>query len=186
MLTLNLKELRLMCKLKRIFINRQRGIFENCRYLPQIMFLYLRYSKYLEDDFTDRKTSFLAFFTDLVERLSPFFWAVTDEEDNTAGFIYLENFTGSNGNLYSAEITTCFSQKYWGKYTYITGVIFLKYCIEVLGLKKIKAVIYKENFRVKTLLKKLGFQKEALHPAETMKNGKPQDIEEWGFISERT
>lgn len=175
-----------MCRIKRIYINRQRGIFENCKYLPSLMFLYLRYAKYLEDDFTDKKTSFLAYFTDLVERLSPFFWAVTDENDNPAGFIYLENLIGSDGIIYSAEITTCFDKKYWGNFTYLTGIIFLNYSKEVLGLKKLKAVIYAENFRVKTLLKKLGFQKEALHPAETIKNGKPQDIEEWGFISERT
>lgn len=174
-----------MCRLKQIVINRRRGVFENCKYLPEIMFLYLRYARYLEDDFTDRKTSFLAFFTDLVERLSPFFWAVTDEQDNLAGFIYLENFTGSAGKLHSAEITTCFNKKYRGKFTYLTGVIFLNYCRETLGLKKLKAVIYKENFRVKPLLKKLGFQKEALHPAETVKNGKLQDIEEWGYITER-
>ena len=174
-----------MCRLKRVYINRAKGIFENCKYLPEIMFLYLRYSKYLEDDFTEHKSSFLAYFTDLVEKLSPFFWAVIDENDSLAGFISLENFTGSDGKLHSAEITTCFNKKYWGNFTYLTGVIFLNYCRDILGLKKLKAVIYKENFRVKTLLKKLGFQKEALHPAETMKNNKPQDIEEWGFISER-
>ncbi len=174
-----------MCRLKPVIINRRRGIFENCRYLPEIMFLYLRYAKYLEDDFTDRKGSFLASFTDLVERVSPFFWAVVDKEDRLAGFIYLENFTGSGKTLHSAEINTCFNKKYWGNFTYLTGVIFLNYCRDALGLKKLKAVIYRENFRVKTLLKKLGFQKEALHPAETVKNGKPQDIEEWGFITER-
>ncbi len=174
-----------MCRIKRVFINREKGVFENCKYLPEIMFLYLRYSKYLEDDFTDHKTSFLAYFTDLVERLSPFFWAVVDENDLLAGFIYLENFTGIKGRLYSAEITTCFNQKYWGHFTYLTGLIFLDYAQNILGLKKLKAVIYKENFRVKTLLKKLGFEKEALHRSETIKNNKPQDIEEWGFISER-
>ena len=56
-----------MCRLKPVIINRRRGIFENCRYLPEIMFLYLRYAKYLEDDFTDRKGSFLASFTDLAK-----------------------------------------------------------------------------------------------------------------------
>ena len=161
------------------------SILKSDNYENEVVALANGAKEYLEDDFTDHKTSFLAYFTDLVERLSPFFWAVVDENDLLAGFIYLENFTGIKGRLYSAEITTCFNQKYWGHFTYLTGLIFLDYAQNILGLKKLKAVIYKENFRVKTLLKKLGFEKEALHRSETIKNNKPQDIEEWGFISER-
>jgi RimJ/RimL family protein N-acetyltransferase len=38
------------------------------------------------------------------------------------------------------------------------------------------------NFKVKTLLKKSGFKKEAILKAETIKNAKLQDIEVYSII----
>jgi RimJ/RimL family protein N-acetyltransferase len=44
-------------------------------------------------------------------------------------------------------------------------------------LYKVKAQIYPQNFRVKTLLKNSGFIYEATLKNETLRAGKPQDIE---------
>ena len=48
---------------------------------------------------------------------------------------------------------------------------------------KIKALVYPENFRVKTLLKLTGFEKEALLKNETLRKGKLQDIEVYSLFN---
>ena len=72
---------------------------------------------------------------------------------------------------------TCFDKRFWGDYTKVCAHIFLDYCFKKYKFKKIKALVYPENFRVKTLLKSVGFEKEALLKDETLRNGKLQDIE---------
>ena len=47
-----------------------------------------------------------------------------------------------------------------------------------------KAYIFPQNFKVKTLLKCAGFKKEAVLKAETIKNGVLQDIEVFSIIKE--
>ena len=42
---------------------------------------------------------------------------------------------------------------------------------------------YPENFRVKTLLKSAGFEKEALLKNETLRKGKLQDIEVYSVFN---
>ena len=97
------------------------------------------------------------------------------------GFVFLDNFIGNDKKLYSAEITTCFDKKAWGSFTRYSAKIFLKKAFDEFGLYKIKAQIYPDNFRVRNYLKDCGFQYETTLKNETVRLGKPQDIEVYGL-----
>lgn len=148
--------------------------FEKPAYFEQALFLYMKYSKFLDDDYAQNGLSICDYFFNLVKK-SLFFVIVEDEF--VSGFVYLDNFTGNDEKLHSAEITTCFDKRFWGDYTKMCGRMFLDYCFEIYKFEKIKALVYPENFRVKTLLKSIGFEKEALLKGETLRNNKLQDIE---------
>lgn len=148
--------------------------FEKPAYFEQALFLYTKYSKFLDDDYASNGMSPYDYFLNLVMK-TLFFVIVEDCE--VVGFVYLDNFIGDSERFHSAEVTTCFDRRVWGNYTKICGRIFLDHCFEKYGLKKIKALVYPENFRVTTLMKSIGFEKEALLKAETMRNNKLQDIE---------
>lgn len=148
--------------------------FEKPAYFEQALFLYTKYSKFLDDDYASNGMSPYDYFLNLVMK-TLFFVIVEDSE--VVGFVYLDNFIGDSERFHSAEVTTCFDRRVWGDYTKICGQIFLAHCFEKYGLKKIKALVYPENFRVTTLMKSIGFEKEALLKAETMRNNKLQDIE---------
>lgn len=132
--------------------------------------LYIRYKQYLEDDYNEDT------FAGLVTRTTPFFWVILSDT-NFAGFVYLENIIGSSKKLHSAEVTTCIHPKFWGDFSKYCAKIFFKKCFDEFGFYKIKALIYPENHRVRTLLKTSGFVKEAELKGETFRNGKPQNIE---------
>ena len=148
--------------------------FEKPAYFEQALFLYTKYSKFLDDDYAANSLSCYDYFLNLVTKTLFF---VIVEDDEVVGFVYLDNFIGDSERLHSAELTTCFDRRVWGDYTKACAKIFLNHCFEKYGFKKIKALVYPENFRVKTLLKSTGFQKEALLKAETLRGGKLQDIE---------
>jgi len=175
-----------MSRFIKIIINRKRNEFRNIEYLPQVIQLYERFSKYLHDDyFLENQISSVDAVINLVEKISPFFWVVVEEKSSKfAGFVFLENWIGAKNNFHSAEITTCFTPSFWGKYTKICAKKFIKYCFKKYKFKKLKAYIFPQNSRVKTLLKKSGFKKEALLRAETIKNKKSQDIEVYSIIKE--
>lgn len=170
-----------MLKFKPLVIKRSINCYKNVEYLPRIMFLYRRYEKFLKDDFAIQEDSFFEYFVSMVEELSPYFWVILADEE-VAGFVYLENFTGNSTTKHGAEITTCFDKKFWGSFTYYAALVFFNYCFETLGLKKIKALIYPENFRVVRLLKRCGFNKEGLLESETIRGGKPQNIAVYSLI----
>lgn len=173
-----------MNKFIKVIINKKRKEFRNIQYLPQVISLYERFSKYLHDDyFLENQTSSVDSIIDLVEKTSPFFWVVVDKKsDKFAGFVFLDNWVGSKNNFHSAEITTCFDPSFWGSYTKLCAKKFIKYCFKKYKLKKLKAYVFFQNFKVKTLLKQSGFKKEALLKAETLKNGQLQDIEVYSII----
>lgn len=173
-----------MSKFIKIIINRKRQEFRNIHYLPQIIGLYERFSKYLHDDyFLQKQKSSVDAVIDLVERTSPFFWVIVDKKsDKFAGFVFLENLVGSTVNFHSAEITTCFEPEFWGKYTKACAKKFVNYCFKKYKFKKLKAYVFPQNAKVKMLLKKTGFKKEAMLKAETLKNGELQDIETYSII----
>lgn len=153
--------------------------FEKPAYFEQALFLYIKYSKFLDDDYAQNNIPVYDYFFDLVQRTLFF---VIVEKDVVSGFVYLDNIIGDAERFHSAELTTCFDKRYWGDYTKICAGIFLNYCFEHYGFKKIKALVYPENFRVKTLLKSAGFEKEALLKDETLRNNKLQDIEVYSII----
>ena len=100
--------------------------------------------------------------------------------ENGAGKLtrrFRENFVGNGETAFSAELTTCFEREAWGSFTRYCAKIFLKKCFDEIGLHKIRASIYPDNFRVSTLLKSAGFVYEATLPQETMRGGKLQDID---------
>ena len=175
-----------MTKFIKIIINRKQKEFRNIQYLPSIISLYERFSNYLHDDyFIDSQKSSVDAVIELIERTSPYFWAVMDKKSSKlAGFVFLDNWTGAKNNFHSAEVTTCFNPVFWGKYTKICAKKFVKYCFKKYKLKKLKANVFVQNFKVKTLLKKTGFKKEALLKAETLKNEKLQDIEVYSIIKD--
>lgn len=163
-----------MIKFVKIKLDRKNKIYKNINFLENIFNLYQKYEKFLNDDYTQK--DLLEEVLSIVERTSPFFWVVLSEE-KFAGFIFLENIIGNEKNLHSAEITTCFEQEFWGDFTKKVGKKFINYCFKKLKFKKLKGLVFKGNTRIQTLLKSLGMEFEAELKAETMKNGKPQDIQ---------
>lgn len=150
--------------------------FDKPAHFEQALFLYTRYSKFLDDDYAKAEKSDFDNFKELIIETYPYFYLVL-EDDMVSGFIYLDNITGNDQNFHGAEVSACFDKRFWGSYTKICAFLFLNFCFEQLGFKKIKACIYPENFRVKNLLKFAGFKKEGLLKGETMRNNKLQDIE---------
>ena len=146
------------------------------KYINSVNRLYEKYTKYTEDDYNEDNLA------GIIQRTQPFFWVILTINNDFAGFVYLDNIIGNSKKLHSAELTTCFERKFWGIYPKYCAKIFLKNCFDKYGFEKIKALIYPQNFRVKTLLKQSGFEKEALLKAETQKNGKPQDIEVYSLF----
>lgn len=164
-----------MCKFKKIIINRQSGRFYNLQYIPDVEKCYRKYFKFLQDDFAAEYVSDTAAF---IEKSSPYFWAVLDFDNNFMGFVFLDNFVGNQNSLYSAELTTCFEKRAWGIFTKYSAKIFLKQiCFDELGLYKVKVHVYPDNFRNKTLMKNCGFVYESTLIKDTIRFGKPQDIE---------
>lgn len=147
------------------------------RYVPELERCYHKYFKYFQDDFSlSLKQNVLNYIVQI-----PFFWIILDYFDNFMGFVFLDNFIGNAEKLYSAELTTCFDRRAWGSFTRYSAKIFLKKCFDEFGLQKIKAQIYPDNFRVKNLLKDCGFEYETTLKNETIRLGKPQDIEVYGL-----
>ncbi len=173
-----------MSKFIKIILNREKKEFRNIRYLPQVIRLYERFSKYLHDDyFLENKISSVDAVINLVEKASPYFWVVIDKKSGKfSGFGFLDNWIGSRNNIHSAEVTTCFEPAFWGKYTKVCAKQFVKFCFKKYKLKKLKAYVFPQNSRVRTLLKRTGFKREALLRAETLKNGEFQDIEVFSIL----
>ncbi len=172
-----------MIEFLNITIKRNTGHYENTKYFTEVMFLYLRYAKFLDDDYALNGQSFYEYFCGLVERLSPFFWVIL-YDGKVSGFVFLDNIIGDSSRLHSAELTTCFHKEFWGSYTKYCAKLFLNHCFNRLKFKKIKALIYPQNFRVKTLLKASGFQKEGYLKSETLKDNKLQDIEIYSVLNQ--
>lgn len=175
-----------MSKFLKIIINRKKKEFRNIQYLPKIIHLYEKFSLNLHDDyFLENKKSSVDAVIDLIERTSPFFWAIIDKKtDSFSGFCFLENWVGSSGNYHSAEVTTCFEKSFWGKYTKICAKKFINYCFKNYKLRKLKAYVFPQNSKVKTLLIESGFKKEAGLKGETLKGGSLQDIDIYSIIRE--
>lgn len=163
-----------MCKFRQVILNRKLGQAYNCQYIPDIIKCYKKYFKFLHDDFSRIYTSNPEL---LVEQCYPYFWVVLDFNNQFMGFVYLDNFTGDDKSFYSAELTTCFDKKAWGVFTKYSAKIFLKQCFDNFGFYKIKVQIYPDNFRTKILMKSCGFVYESTLKNDTLRFGKPQDIE---------
>src|SRR5574344_1271209 len=149
-----------MSQFVKLIINRNRKIFRNIKYLPSVIHLYERFSKYLNDDYFNLSIDGLI---DLIEKNGNYFWVILDERTKKfTGFVFLDNWTGEKNNPHSAEVTTCFEPEYWGDYTKICARQFIKYCFKKDKLKKLKACIFPQNSRVKNILKRSGFKREAL------------------------
>lgn len=174
-----------MIKFIKIIVNKKRKEFRNIQFIPQVIALYERFSSCLHDDyFLENQESSLDSVINLIENTSPFFWVIIDKKtEKFAGFVFLDNWTGAKDKFHCAEITTCFEPSFWGKFTKICAKKFIKYCFDKYKLKKLKAHIFPQNFKVKTLLKASGFKKEAVLRSETIKNGKLQDIEVFSIIN---
>lgn len=150
--------------------------FEKPAYFEQALFLYMKYSKYLEDDYARNGLSAYEYFECLIKRTLPFFFVIV-EDDTVCGFVYLDNIIGNKNKLHCAELTTCFDKRFWGGFTKLCAAIFMGFCFEKCGFEKIKVLVYPDNFRTKALMKFAGFEKEALLKSETLRNNKLQDIE---------
>lgn len=151
------------------------------KYFSNVAFLFLRYIQYLIDDFQDTKNTY-SFLYNFIKSRAPFFWVIVDKySGDFAGFVFLDNFTGSREILHSAEVTGCIERKYWGQFSAKCADEFFNYCFSILNLNKIKAQIYPQNLYVRGILIKNGFSKEGLLKAETIRKGKLQDIEVYGL-----
>lgn len=171
-----------MIKFVKIKIDRVKKIYNKIVFLENIYYLYKKFNKYLNDDFS--REDLLEEIICLIEANSPYFWVILDN-DNFAGFVFLENIVGNAQKLYSAEITTAFKPEYWGDFTKKVAKKFVRYCFKKLGFKKLKAKVFKENVRSAAILRAAGMKFEAELKSETMKNGKPQDILIYSIIKNR-
>lgn len=165
-------------------INRGAGLFHNIKYFPQVMRLYIKYLRHLEDDFSMFSERSLEAMVEFIERTTPHFYLVLSGEE-VCGFFCLEHIIGSPRETHSAEVVTCFDRKYWGIFTKYAARAFQNFCFEELGLVKIKALVYPQNSRVKAILRVCGFEREACLKAETRKNGRLQDIEIYSVINNK-
>ncbi len=179
-----------MCKFKQIYLRSKPVVLSitndriaspyqtcnnwncpNLRYIPDILSCYGKYAKYLQDDYAG-EYGFLNMFASY-----PNFWVITDMSDEFMGFVFLDNFIGNGSTNFSAELTVCFDKKAWGSYSAYCAKIFLKQCFDRFGFYKIKVLVFPDNYRTKTLMKKAGFEYETTLPCETLRNGQLQDIE---------
>ena len=95
-------------------------------YFEQILVLYRKYSKFLEDDFASDKIVQRKYLENLIIRTNPYFLAIT-EGDVVSGFVYLDNLIGNDKKLHSAELTTCFDKRFWGNYTKMCACLFFNH-----------------------------------------------------------
>ena len=151
----------------------------NSLYLPLCNRLYSKYITFLEDDYNEDTLA------DIVSRVYPFFWIILSNK-TFAGFVYLDNIIGNQNKMHSAELTTCVDPRFWGDFTKQGAKIFLEKCFKEFQFTKIKALIYPQNQRVKTLLKTSGFVKEATLKSETLRRGCLQDIEIYSLFNQRS
>lgn len=157
-----------MCSFRQIILD---PLCSDLHYIPNVINCYCRYAKYLQDDYAKDFGFCNIFFS------CPNFWVITDNQGEFMGFVFLDNFTGNGKANFSAEITVCFDKKAWGSFVRYSAKFFLKQCFDTFGFYKIKALIFPDNFRVKKLLKQVGFEYETTLPDETVRNGKLQDLE---------
>lgn len=162
-----------MIKFVKLRINKAEKIYKNIGFLEFVYYLYKKFKKFLIDDYANK--DLLDEIIDIVEKATPFFWVILDNND-FAGFVFLENIVGNENKFHSAEVTTCFKPEYWGVFTKKVAKKFVRYCFKKYKFKKLKAKVFKENFRTAAILQAAGMKFEAELKAETMKNGKLQDI----------
>ena len=170
-----------MCKFLNLVIDRAHSRFENTEYLSNVIFLYMRYAKFLNDDYAPEIN--YSTIISKIENCGRLFFVVLDSTSGEfAGFIYIDNLIGNNKEIHGGEITACFEKKFWGKFVKNTADKFFDYCFNTLKFKKIKAQIYPFNSRVRAILKYSGFKKDGVLRGETLKNGEMADVEVYSLL----
>lgn len=169
-----------MCKFVQVIYKPSLNLLLNLHYIPDIQRCYKQFAKYLQDDFAKFDENIFFY----LEQSFPFFWVVLNEDNEFMGFVALENPCGDEKTFYSAELLTCLDKKAWGSFSRYSANIFLRKCFEELGICKLKALVFPDNFRTSTLLKTSGFKYETTLPTETIRFGKPQDIDVYARYKE--
>lgn len=125
---------------------------------------------------------------EIIEQYFPYFWVVeTKESGEFAGFIYLYDLIGDKTLIHSATVATCFAKPFWGKPCRHVGRMFLAYCRDKLGIKKLKAECFSSNRYVTTFLRNLNFKKEGVLKNETIVLNRPEDLILWAIeLSDQT
>ena len=79
-----------MCKFLSLVIDRAHSRFENTEYLSNVVFLYLRYSKFLNDDYAPE-----ANYSNILSKIEScgglFYIVLNSSGSDFAGFIYIDN-----------------------------------------------------------------------------------------------
>ena len=83
----------MMIEFVNLIINRDLHEYRNTQYFTEVLFLYLRYSRFLDDDYALDGNSFYEYFVSLLERLNPFFWIILCD-GKFSGFVFLDNLIG--------------------------------------------------------------------------------------------
>lgn len=164
-----------MCKFLRIdSFSEFRKNEHYSEYISAAEKVYKKYSRYILDDFSSIKNCGIEAF---IKNYCPYFWLILNREDKFMGFVYLDNFVGNSEKIFSAEVSTCFDRCAWGIFVRYCAKFFFKMCFDTFGFHKIKAQIYPQNSYVRNFLKDIGFKYESVLISETLRLGKPQDIE---------
>lgn len=172
-----------MVQFKKIIIDRKTAQLANISYIPDVLELVNTYREKLFDDyFLEDAASTASALVSLIERTSPYFWAVTGKDGDFKGFVYLDDWQGSSKKRHCATVTTCFDKRFWGKFTKRAGKLFVKYVFRKYKISKLKAEVYSSNKYAISLLKQIGFTRECTLKSETYVCNKPVDIDIYSII----
>jgi len=141
------------------------------QFLPKILMLLDKNKSMMVDDYTDANYEGLLNF---VKSFTPWFIAIT-KNDEFLGFIYCTDWQGSETQKHSCEISACSEKKYFGSDTRNVLKLFTEYLYNNLGLVKIFARTYKENFNCVKILIDSGFKQEGFLKGSTLRNNELQD-----------
>lgn len=132
--------------------------------------LLLKHNNVLTDDFCMQN------FDRLLDEVSPHLY-VGLYNGEFIGFVYLEDWRGGFGKYFSATMTVCIEKKFRGRIAREASRKFIAEIFSYYNCYKLKSLVFPHNFQVMNYLLSLGFKKESVLLNETMKNGKPVDMD---------
>lgn len=154
--------------------------FKKARYQELLSFfkLCLKYhTRLFDDEFFNINLSTPDKFLRFVNAFRDSIYCVTlGKNPSLAAFFYLYDTKKAIEGTLDAKVTFCVSRPYWGFGSYAIAKRGLRFLFEELKVRKLTAEIVGENTLASSLLKRLGFELEAILYKECFKAGKVKDL----------